>query len=90
MSNGQIERKTGTITLPIARKNDSIIERCIDEKHGKPSITHYEVLQEWQDFSLVKCQLKTGRTHQIRVHMAALGNPLLRRYSVWSCFSFNY
>ncbi len=53
-------------------------------------ITHYEVLQEWQDFSLVNCQLKTGRTHQIRVHMAALGNPLLRRYSVWSCFSFNY
>lgn len=89
MSNGQLERKIGTITLPIARKNGSIIERCIDENHGQPSITHYEVLQELDGFSFVKCQLETGRTHQIRVHMAAIGNPLLRRYPIWSCFFLN-
>lgn len=85
---GRLKNKIGTISLPIARKNGSIIERCIDEKHGKPSLTDYEVLQELESFSLVKCQLQTGRTHQIRVHMAALGNPLLRRYFVWSCFFF--
>ena len=75
---GKLEEKSGTINLPIARKEGSIIERCIDE-NGKPSITHYEVLKEFDDYSLVKCRLETGRTHQIRVHMSAIGHPLLRR-----------
>lgn len=72
------DKKLGTINLPIARKNGSIIERCISED-GQNSITHYEVLKEFKDknYSLVKCLLETGRTHQIRVHMKELSHPLL-------------
>ena len=70
------EKKLGTINLPIARKENSIIERCISE-NGQPSITHYEVLKEFNNYSLIKCILETGRTHQIRVHMSAIGHPLL-------------
>ena len=72
------DKKFGTINLPIARKNGSIIERCIS-KDGQNSITHYEVLKEFKDknYSLVKCLLETGRTHQIRVHMKELSHPLL-------------
>ena len=74
--NGIFDKKTGTINLPIARKENSIIERCISED-GQKSITHYEVLKEFNNYSLVKCSLETGRTHQIRVHMAAIGHPLV-------------
>ncbi len=75
---GFLEQKNATIDLPIGRKNGSIIERCVDKKHGHPSITHYKVIKEFKNFSLVTCQLETGRTHQIRVHMASIGHPLLR------------
>lgn len=74
--NGIFEKKSGTINLPIARKENSIIERCIS-KDGQPSITHYEVLKDFDNYSLVKCSLETGRTHQIRVHMSAIGHSLL-------------
>lgn len=74
--NGFFDKKSGTINLPIARKENSIIERCISE-NGQPAITHYEVLKEFDNYSLVKCSLETGRTHQIRVHMSAIGHPLL-------------
>lgn len=75
--NGFLTPKNGTIDLPIARKAGSIIERCIDKNLGVPSVTHYETIQEWENFSLVKCTLETGRTHQIRVHLSAMGHPLL-------------
>ena len=74
--NGIFDKKFGTISLPIARKENSIIERCISE-NGQPSITHYEVLKDFDNYSLVRCSLETGRTHQIRVHMSAIGHPLL-------------
>ena len=74
--NGIFNEKSGTINLPIARKENSIIERCISE-NGQTAITHYEVLKEPDNYSLVKCSLETGRTHQIRVHMSAIGHPLL-------------
>lgn len=73
---GIFENKYGTINLPIARKEDSIIERCISDD-GQPSITHYEVLKEFGNYSLVRCILETGRTHQIRVHMSAISHPLI-------------
>lgn len=74
---GLLKKQTGIINLPIARKQNSIIERCIDYEKGQPSVTHYKVAQEFKNYSLVKCQLETGRTHQIRVHMAAIGHPIL-------------
>lgn len=67
---------SGVINLPIARKAASVIERCVDYKKGESAITHYETLEYIEDFSLVKIQLETGRTHQIRVHMKAIGHPL--------------
>lgn len=73
---GIFENKYGTINLSIARKKDSIIERCISDD-GQPSITHYEVLKEFSNYSLVRCILETGRTHQIRVHMSAISHPLI-------------
>ena len=73
---GIFNEKSGTINLPIARKENSIIERCISE-NGQTAITHYEVLKELDNYSLVKCSLETGRTHQIRVHMSAISHPLL-------------
>ena len=72
--------ESGTIDLPIARKEDSIIERCVDTLQGEHAITHYQRLStvslDGCEYSLVQIQLETGRTHQIRVHMKAIGHPL--------------
>ena len=73
---GLLQKKKDIINLPIARKQGSIIERCINET-GQKSITHYDVLQEFDNYSLVHCILETGRTHQIRVHMKAINNPIV-------------
>ncbi len=73
---GNLKSKSGTIDAPIARKQGSIIERCIDLS-GQKAVTHYEVIKEYNNYSLIKCILETGRTHQIRVHFAYIGNPLL-------------
>lgn len=74
--NGVFDKKTGIIDLPIARKSGSIIERCVD-KNGQDAVTYYEVIEEFGNYSMVKCLLETGRTHQIRVHMSYIGHPLL-------------
>ena len=87
---GHLEKKQGTICAPIARKENSIIERCVNE-NGETAITHYKVLSkeqilkkfkieyhdEMNSFDIVECTLETGRTHQIRVHFAYLGHSLL-------------
>jgi len=68
--------RSGIINEPIARKENSIIERCISPL-GQNAITHYKVLKEFENYSMVECKLETGRTHQIRVHMAHISHPLL-------------
>lgn len=65
------------IEKPIGRLPGSTIERCIDEKNGEYALTHYKVLESKDDFSYLSLVLGTGRTHQIRVHMASVGHPLL-------------
>ena len=75
---GKFEREEGTINAPIGRKENSIIERCVNE-NGDTAITEYKVLKydETNNYSIVKCNLKTGRTHQIRVHLSYIGHPIL-------------
>lgn len=72
---GQIP-DTGTISLPIGRKEGSTIERCIDFENGESATTHYTCIASDSNYSLVRITLDTGRTHQIRVHMKAIGHPL--------------
>lgn len=74
---GTLDKKYGTVRLPIGRKSGSTIERQIDIEHGDTAITHYCRLKEWEDYTLAAFQLETGRTHQIRVHMASINAPLV-------------
>ena len=75
---GKLEKKEGTIDLPIARKSESIIERIVDFEKGQKAITHYKVIKEVNDYSVLGVFLETGRTHQIRVHLSYLGHPIVR------------
>lgn len=72
---GHLTIKKGTLTYPIGRKQGSIIERTVSNT-GKSATTHYKVISETQDHSLVEIELETGRTHQIRVHFSHIGHPL--------------
>ena len=77
---GNPKKDTDTITAPIARHENSAIERCIDFQNGEQAVTHYQLITSREDYSLLKLSLETGRTHQIRVHMKYIGNPLLGDY----------
>lgn len=83
---GILKDKSGTISLPIARKAGSIIEREVNEAIGQSAITDYTVIKEFDNYSLVHCKLRTGRTHQIRVHMQAIGHPIIGD-SLYGCAS---
>ncbi|MBO5478963.1 MAG: RluA family pseudouridine synthase [Clostridia bacterium] len=75
---GLLENKSGTIHLPIARKPGSIIEREVTlDGNGDDAITHYEVVKENSNMSMLHVILETGRTHQIRVHFAYIGHPII-------------
>lgn len=76
---GIVLDKSGTIDAPIGRKKDSIIEREV-VNNGKNAVTHYTVLKRGNKYSLVEIDLETGRTHQIRVHFAHIGHPLVGDY----------
>ena len=73
---GEMLKKKGTINVPIGRNPQSIVERMVRED-GQRAITHYEVVEKYETFSVVKVLLETGRTHQIRVHFSYLGHPLV-------------
>lgn len=68
--------ESGTIDFPIARKDGSTVERCVDFECGEHAVTHFECVEKNEKYSLAKIWLETGRTHQIRVHMNAIGRPL--------------
>lgn len=67
----------GTIDAPIGRDKNDRKKQAIDKVNGKRAVTHYKVIKQFEKFAYVECRLETGRTHQIRVHMASIGHPLL-------------
>ena len=72
---GNFSEKSGTIEAPIGRDHYNRKKMAVVE-NGKNAVTHFTVLEQFQKFSLIRCQLETGRTHQIRVHLAYIGHPV--------------
>lgn len=74
---GNLKDDEGTIEGPIGRHPTDRKKMAINHKNGKNAVTHYKVLERFGQATYVECRLETGRTHQIRVHMASIGHPLL-------------
>lgn len=74
---GRFEREEGSIEAPIGRDPDNRIRMAVNHKNGKYALTHYKVLDSFKNHTYLECRLETGRTHQIRVHMASVGHPIL-------------
>lgn len=74
---GNIREEAGIIKGDIGRHPTDRKKMAIVHEHGKPAVTHFRVLERFGDYTLVECRLETGRTHQIRVHMASIGHPVL-------------
>lgn len=74
---GRFREDTFTVDAPIGRSSADRKKMCVTQKNAKNAVTHFTVLAEHSGFSHVKCRLETGRTHQIRVHCAYLGHPVL-------------
>ena len=72
---GNFSEKSGTIEAPIGRDHYNRKKMAVVE-NGKNAVTHFTVLEQFQKYSLIRCQLETGRTHQIRVHLAYIGHPV--------------
>ena len=68
---------SGTVNAPIGRHPVDRKKMAVNFKNGKEAITHYEVIENFKNYAFIKCKLETGRTHQIRVHMASISHPLL-------------
>lgn len=73
---GVVKEDRGTIDAPIGRDEKDRKKMSINH-NGKQAVTHYKVLERFKEYTYIECQLETGRTHQIRVHMASIGHPLL-------------
>ncbi|KAA0548007.1 RluA family pseudouridine synthase [Bacillus sp. BGMRC 2118] len=73
---GVIPHDKGTIDAPIGRDEKDRQSMTVTEKNSKDAVTHFQVIERFKDFTFVECQLETGRTHQIRVHMKYIGYPL--------------
>ena len=79
--NGTFRNDSGTIDKPIGRNPNDRKKMAITDKNSRNAVTHYSVIERYNKYTHIKCQLETGRTHQIRVHMASIGHPLLGDYT---------
>lgn len=73
---GNLKDDCGTVDAPIGRNPNERKKMCITQKNSKNAVTHYTVIRRYKGYTHIKCKLETGRTHQIRVHMAYLGHPV--------------
>jgi len=74
---GKLKEDNGTVDMPIGRSEKDRKKMAVTTRNSRDAVTHYEVLQRFTGYTFAKCRLETGRTHQIRVHMAALGHPVV-------------
>lgn len=74
---GRMKNDSGTIDAPIGRHHIDRKRMAVTERNSRPAVTHYEPIARYKDYTHLRCMLETGRTHQIRVHMAYIGHPLL-------------
>ncbi len=74
---GSFKEDSGTVDAPIGRHPTDRKKMCITERNGKSAVTHWEVVARYRGYTHVRCRLQAGRTHQIRVHMASIGHPIL-------------
>ena len=74
---GNLKEDSGTVDAPIGRHPSDRKKMCVIERNSKEAVTHWEVIARYKGYTHVRCRLKTGRTHQIRVHMAHIGHPIL-------------
>lgn len=74
---GVIKEEEGTVNAPIGRHQTDRKKMSVNHKNGREAVTHYRVLERFKQYTYIECRLETGRTHQIRVHMASIHHPLL-------------
>ena len=74
---GSFRENSGTVDAPIGRHPTDRKKMCVTQRNSKPAVTHWEVVRRYRGYTHIRCRLETGRTHQIRVHMAYIGHPIL-------------